>query len=247
MHASATRPAISDPAATADFELTHVNLQLENVFSAAHHGIAGSQPLHIAGPIACRAAFAMHVCTAVRLQPGAGSLWCGRLRRSAALARTFDAPVRSNTRRARCALGDVRSCAIHARRRRYCVDQCQRHVSGNLSRSRSIRCRVGWLSAFGALTTALVDRSSRPSLLALVTASKETIAPLDLRCARRRERRRTGAPSSSGEPRRYQTLAWLATTRRPRSRCAKRWQARDRRHADQRHASWPGAAPSSRR
>ena len=94
------RPRVASTAASADratdFELAHVNLQLEKRVRLAPHGLQAQPTSAIAGPIDLRARF-RHAPFA---RPSDYTRWSGEMYGAvdyadlAALARTFDAPVK---------------------------------------------------------------------------------------------------------------------------------------------------------
>ncbi|HVE89703.1 MAG TPA: YhdP family protein [Burkholderiaceae bacterium] len=198
-----------------DFELTHVNLQLENVFGSHIMGLQAQPTSAIAGPIDVRARF-RHAPFA---RPSDYKRWSGEVFVAvdyadlAALARTFEVPVSIKH-----AQGAVRSWVTfdHARLARVVADIALTNVSITLAQNLepltldSLQGRVTqrvWGTDDGT-----GGQELEASRLALVTASKQTIAPLDFKVrttrAKGAEPARTQVQANRVD---IQTLAWLAT------------------------------------
>ena len=204
-----------DAAKATEFELLHVNLQLENVFGSHIVGLRAQPTSAVAGPIDLRARF-RHAPFA---HPSDYARWTGEVFGSvdyadlAALAHTFDAPIK-----VKHAEGAVRSWVTfdHARITRVIADFALTQVNVTLADNLepltldSLQGRVtqrAWGTDDGT-----GGQEFEANGLALVTASKQTIAPLDFKV------RTTGAKGAS--PARtqvqanrvdIQTLAWFAT------------------------------------
>ena len=203
-----------DVATAPDFELAHVNLQLENVFGSHIIGLQAQPTSAVAGPIDLRARFR----SAPFAQPSDYTRWTGEVFGSvdyadlASLAHTFEAPVRIKS-----AQGAVRSWVTFDRARITSVvaDFALTNVNVTLAESlepltlESLQGRVAqrvWGTDDGT-----GGQEFEANRLALVTAAKQTIAPLDFKV------RITRAKGASPERTQVQanrvdihTLAWFA-------------------------------------
>ncbi len=249
IHDARIRYSDSRDAATAtDFELLHVNLQLENVFGSHIVGLQAQPTSAVAGPIDLRARF-RHAPFA---QASDYARWTGEVFGSvdyadlAALAHTFDAPIK-----VKHAEGAVRCWVTfdHARITRVIADFALSQVNVTLADNLepltldSLQGRVTqrvWGTDDGT-----GGQEFEANRLALVTASKQTIAPLDFKV------RTTGAKGASPARTQVQanrvdihTLTWFAMhvplARELRETLSK--------HAvsgtlSDVNASWPGSAP----
>ena len=239
------------PAATADFELMHANLQLENVFGSHIVGMQAQPTSAMAGPIDLRARF-RHAPFA---RPSDYKRWSGEVFGAvdyadlAALARVFDAPVKIKH-----AHGAVRSWVTfdHARLTRLVADIALTNVSITLAQNLD---PLALDSLQGRLTQRVWGTDDgvgghefEASQLALVTASKQTIAPLDFKV--RTTRAKGAAPARTQVQANrvdIQTLAWLAT------HTPMLGESREMRETVSKHAvagtllnvsaAWPGAVP----
>jgi uncharacterized protein (TIGR02099 family) len=236
------------PSAATEFELTHVNLQLENVFGSHMIGLQAQPASAIAGPIDLRARF-RH---APFSRPSDYARWTGEVFGAvdyadlAAITRTFDAPLKVER-----AQGAVRSWVSFddARITRVVADIALTNVDVTLAdnlqplKLASLQGRLAqriWGTDDGA-----GGQEFEATQLALVTASKQAIAPLDFKV--RTTRARGAAPARTQiQANRVDvpTLAWFATHVPF---------ARELRETVSKHAiagtltdvtaSWPGAAP----
>ena len=237
-----------DAVTATDFELLHVNLQLENVFGSHIVGLQAQPTSAVAGPIDLRARF-RHAPFA---QPSDYALWTGEVFGSvdyadlAALAHTFEAPIT-----VKHAEGAVRSWVTFDRARitRVIADFALTQVNVTLADNLepltldSLQGRVTqrvWGTDDGT-----GGQEFEASRLALVTASKQTIAPLDFKV------RTTGAKGASPTRTQVQanrvdihTLAWFAMhvplARELRETLSKHAVAGTLSDVN---ASWPGSAP----
>ncbi|HKO68667.1 MAG TPA: YhdP family protein [Burkholderiaceae bacterium] len=173
-----------DSAKANDFELAHVNLQVEKLFGSHIVGLQAQPTSAVAGPIDLRARFSH----APFARPSDFSLWTGEAFGTvdyvdlAALALTFDVPAKIKK-----AQGAVRSWVTfdHARITRVVADFALTNVDITLADDLdpltldSLQGRVTqrvWGTDDG--TGGYEFEANR---LALVTASKQTIAPLDFK------------------------------------------------------------------
>ena len=236
------------PSATPEFELTHVNLQLEKVFGSHMIGLQAQPSSAIAGPIDLRARF-RH---APFSRPADYARWTGEAFGAvdyadlAAIARTFDVPLKVER-----AQGAVRSWVTfdHARITRVVADIALTNVDVTLADNlqpltlASLQGRVAqrvWGTDDG-----VGGQEFEATQLALVTTSKQAIAPLDFKL--RTTRAKGAAPARTQiQANRVDvsTLAWFFTHVPF---------ARELRETVSKHAiagtltdvtaSWPGAAP----
>ena len=204
-----------DTATANDFELTHVNVQLENAFGSHIVGLQAQPTSAIAGPIDLRARF-RHAPFA---RPSDYAKWTGEVFGSvdyadlAALAHTFEAPMKIKQ-----AEGAVRSWVTfdHARITRVIADFALTQVNVTLADNLepltldSLQGRVAqrvWGTDDG-----VGGQEYEANRLALVTASKQTIAPLDFKV---RTTRAKGASPARTQVQANRvdipTIAWFAT------------------------------------
>ncbi len=246
--AASTASSAAPASAAADFELTHVNLHLENVFGSHLMGLQAQPTSAMAGPIDLRARF-RHAPFA---RPSDYKRWSGEVFGAvdyadlAALARTVETPVKIKH-----AQGAVRSWVTFDRARitRVIADIALTNVNVTLADNLepltldSLQGRVAqraWGTDDGAGGHEFEARQ-----MALVTAAKQTIAPLDFKVRTTRAKGAT-PPRTQVQANRVElhTLAWFATHVPL---------ARELRETVSKHAiagtltevtaSWPGAAP----
>ncbi len=236
------------PSAVSEFELAHVNLQLENLFGSHRMGLQAQPTAALAGPIDLRADF-RH---ATFGRPSDYMHWTGEVFGEvsyadlAALARMFEAPIKVER-----AQGAVRAWVTfdQARTTRFVADVALTNVNVTLADTleplvlASLQGRLSlrrWGTDDGA-----GGEEFEASQLALVTASKQAVSPLDFKV--RTTRARAAAPARTQVQANrvdVRTLALLAAhvplTRELRDAVSK--------HAiegtlTEVSASWPGAAP----
>ncbi len=203
------------PSVATELELTNVNLQLENVFGSHLFGLQAQPTSAMAGPIDLRARF-RH---APFSRPSDYARWTGEVFGAvdyadlAALARTFDAPFKVER-----AQGAVRSWVTfdQARVTRVIADVALTNVNVTLAEDleplalTSLQGRLAhrlWGTNDGA-----GGHEFEAIQLALVTASQQTIAPLDFKV--RTTRAKGAAPARTQVQANrvdVQTLAWFAT------------------------------------
>lgn len=236
------------PSTATEFELTHANLQLENVFGSHMIGLQAQPTSAIAGPIDLRARF-RH---APFSRPSDYARWTGEVFGAvdyadlAAIARTFDAPLKVER-----AQGAVRSWVTfdNARITRVVADIALTNVDVTLADNlqpltlASLQGRVAqrvWGTDDGA-----GGQEFEATQLALVTASRQAIAPLDFKVRTTRAKGATPARTQIQANRvDVPTLAWF---------CTHVPFAPELRDTVSKHAmagtltditaSWPGAAP----
>ncbi len=204
-------------AATA-FELTQVDLRLENQFGSHMLGLKATPTAAVAGPIDVRARF--------RHSPFARSSdttrWAGEVFGAldfadlAALARIFDAPVRLES-----AQGAVRSWVTfdQARLTRVVADVALKNVNVTLADDlepltlTSLQGRVSqrrWGDDSG--DSASGGQEFEANRLALVTVENQAVAPLDFKLRTTRAKGSTAARTQVQASRiDLQDLAWFAT------------------------------------
>jgi len=203
------------PSATPEFELNHVNLQLENVFGSHMIGLQAQPTSAIAGPIDLRARF-RH---APFSRPAGYARWTGEAFGAvdyadlAAIARTFDVPLKVDR-----AQGAVRSWVTfdNARITRVVADIALTNVDVTLADNlqpltlASLQGRVAqrvWGTDDG-----VGGQEFEVTQLALVTTSRQAIAPLDFKV--RTTRAKGAAPARTQiQANRVDvsTLAWFFT------------------------------------
>lgn len=201
--------------ATTELELSNVNLQLENVFGSHLMGLQAQPTSAVAGPIDVRARF-RH---ARFSRPSDFARWSGEVFGAvdyadlAALARTFDAPFKVER-----AQGAVRSWVTfdQARVTRVVADVALTNVSITLAEDlkpltlTSLQGRLAqrlWGTDDGA-----GGHEFEATRLALVTASKQAIAPLDFKMRTTRAKGAVPAHTQVQANRvDVRTLAWFAT------------------------------------
>ena len=201
--------------ATPDFELAHVNLQLENVFGSHLLGLQAQPTSAVASPVDVRARF--------RHSPFSRASdytrWTGEIYGAvdyadlAVLARTFEAPFKVER-----AHGALRGWVTFDRARitRVLADIALTNVhvtlAGNLEplTLASLQGRVAqrvWGSDDG-----IGGHEFEAHQLALVTAQQQTIAPLDFKVRTTRAKEQSPARTQIQANRvDLQTLAWVAT------------------------------------
>ncbi|MEO8187818.1 MAG: hypothetical protein ABI580_10695, partial [Burkholderiaceae bacterium] len=237
-----------DAATATDFELAHVNLQLENVFGSHIVGLQAQATSAIAGPIDLRARF-RHAPFA---RPSDYARWTGEIFGSvdnadlAALAHTFAAPIKIKH-----AQGAVRSWVTfdHSRITRVIADFALTQVNITLADNLE---PLTLDSLHGRVTQRLWGTDDgtggqefEAHRLALVTASKETIAPLDFKVRTTRAKGANPVHTQAQANRvDIQTLAWFATH----VPLAPELRETLRKHAIAGtllglNAGWPGSAP----
>jgi uncharacterized protein YhdP len=170
------------PSTAHEFELTHVNLQLESVFGSHLIGLQAQPTSAIAGPIDLRARF-RH---APFSRPADYARWTGEVFGAvdyadlAAIARTFDAPLKVER-----AQGAVRSWVTfdNARITRVVADIALTNVDVTLADNlqpltlASLQGRVA--QRVWGTDDSGGGQEFEATRLALVTTSKQAIAPLD--------------------------------------------------------------------
>ncbi len=240
-----------DPARTSDFELAHVNLQLENVFGSHIFGLQAQPTSTVAGPIDLRARF-RHAPFA---RPSDFTRWTGEAFGAvdyvdlAALARTFEAPAKIAN-----AQGAVRSWVTfdHARITRVVADFALTKVNVTLADDleplmlESLQGRV--TQRMWGTDDGTGGQEFEANRLALVTTSKQTIAPFDFKV---RTTRAKGASPARTQIQAHRvdihTLAWVAMhvplARELRETLSKHAVAGTLSDVN---ASWPGSAPELR-
>ncbi len=201
--------------AATELELSSVNLQLENVFGSHLMGLQAQPTSAIAGPIDVRARF-RH---APFSRPSDYARWSGEVFGAvdyadlAALARTFDAPF--NVERAQ---GAVRTWVTfdQARVTRFIADVALTNVNVTLADDLEPLTLASLQGRLAQRLWGTDDGTGGHEFeairLALVTASKQAIAPLDFKVRTTRAKGATLARTQVQANRvDVQTLAWFAT------------------------------------